>query len=499
MTRPVRLLLALLALLCVGSAGATTVVSPNGGTSVTYGTGSASVLDQVVGATEASVLDRVVTASQDGGVTVSERVGLTLGGNAIAVVAARTVTNATLGRSLMGVKMAWDVGTAVGGDIAKWLGLGPISPGQGVVPTNDGWMADPGQAPTQTSAVTCEAQDILRSQVIHHASGATYAACLADLAGMLDGSQVTAPDGTRSSTSGCFVNSSDPALAGISCTVSVAFTNGTVSQFTGSAPNVANDGVKPVSSCPAVIDALNPEWSNSSPPVRSDGTCPTGRYSGLSGDTGASKLANLLSSLSAADRAQLVSGLLSQGTSVLADGERTLTGPDSVVGQPVTTTTTNPDGSTTTVTTTPKTNYTYSGDTASYSTTTDTTTQTCTNNSCNTTSTTTTTGGSSKAGGSDTGNDCQTNSGAVGCQDLGTPPSDTPTWTPKVITWAAETLGGSAACPADQSFTLPVLKSVMVLHWQPACDVAPTIRAGLLLLTALSCATYLVMTLKAGA
>ena len=99
--------------------------------------------------------------------------------------------------------------------------------------------------------------------------------------------------------------------------------------------------------------------------------------------------------------------VLQLGGNLTGASDRTMTGPASITGTPVTSTTTNPDGTTTTTTTTPTTNYTYNGPSISWTVTNTTTTQTCTGQgSCSTT--TTTTDNQQKG-------ECEINPAAAGC------------------------------------------------------------------------------------
>lgn len=78
----------------------------------------------------------------------------------------------------------------------------------------------------------------------------------------------------------------------------------------------------------------------------------------------------------------------------------------------------------------------------------------------------------------------------AGCKDLGEPEDVAPEWEESIVPWTVESLGLPSGCPVPYSFTVRGI--VMALDYQVLCDVAPVIRAGMLILAWLS-ATFFVI------
>lgn len=171
----------------------------------------------------------------------------------------------------------------------------------------------------------------------------------------------------------------------------------------------------------------------------------------------------------------LVNESLTRGVAFPSDAP-VVTGPASITGSPVTTTTTSPAG-TRTETRTQTVHNTYQGDTITHNTTNNTTI-------VNEAGETTTINEETPAQ-EPQETECDKRPDALGCQTLDEPPSDAPQWRNVEVSWAAEALGLPAACPPPRP--IHVRQWQWALSYQPACDVAPAVRAGILALTALSC------------
>ena len=180
----------------------------------------------------------------------------------------------------------------------------------------------------------------------------------------------------------------------------------------------------------------------------------------------------------------LVKSIVEAGAKVEVDTELQAKTTTPTVQGP-TTTTTNSNGTTSTTST-------------SYST-------ACTGSSCNVTTNTqvtvtnTTTGDVISQSGTvaePTPDDCKSNPESVGCAKLGTPGTDAPVWKEKTVVFEPEDLGGLSGCPAPEDWVLPMSGFHLAWSYQPACDVAPIIRAGILLLTALGCSLWIMGTVK---
>lgn len=154
-------------------------------------------------------------------------------------------------------------------------------------------------------------------------------------------------------------------------------------------------------------------------------------------------------------------GVASTGTSV--------TGPASVPGETTTKTTTSANGTTQVSTTTTNYNYTYNDNRVTVT----------------ETKTTQNPDGSTETETTDEPKDeCAKNPEALQCKELGQE-DGSPTWETKTVLFQAENLGLSGACPAPWVANLRGWN--LTMSYQPVCDVAPTVRLGLLAVTALMC------------
>lgn len=242
-----------------------------------------------------------------------------------------------------------------------------------------------------------------------------------------------------------------------------------------------------VNHCPESIDASNP--ANNIPagaPVGSDGKCKTGRYAPKTVEQVRDKIKDLPDTPEQnLRRARALEEALKRGLSVETD-PGTARGPATIVGQPTTRTSTTPEGTTTT-TRTPTTRFGYNGPTVTAE---DDVTERTVNPDGSIEQTT------------DSGlppaevplTDCEKFPDDIGCMDSGTPPDTKPEWQEKTVVFTPESLGLSGSCPPPYTFT--VHQIAMSMDYQPACDIAPIIRAGVLALTALGCMLWMFAAVK---
>jgi hypothetical protein len=177
-----------------------------------------------------------------------------------------------------------------------------------------------------------------------------------------------------------------------------------------------------------------------------------------------------------------------------------VSGPATKVGQGATSTTvdTGSDGSqqTTTTTSTPTYHYDYAGNKVTQ-TTTETTTTTKSDGSSSTT--TSSPGGNSSGTGTgaaaDSADLCALHPGIVACDTLGTPDGTDPTWGTRNVTFTPEDIGMPSGCPGPRTFTVRSIN--FTLNYQPACDIAPVVSAGLVAFCALGCALWIMSVIKA--
>lgn len=171
--------------------------------------------------------------------------------------------------------------------------------------------------------------------------------------------------------------------------------------------------------------------------------------------------------------------VLKAGGSLQDTGTHTVTGPVSVPGETKTKTATSANGTTTVSTVNNTYNYSYSGNTFII-----TTTETITNPD-----------GSTETTASDTPDPlCADNPISLACVKLGDVPTDEPGWETKTIAYQADSLGLPAACPAP--WTATIRGWSLSMSYQPACDVAPSIRLGLLALSSLGALLMIITTVR---
>lgn len=171
--------------------------------------------------------------------------------------------------------------------------------------------------------------------------------------------------------------------------------------------------------------------------------------------------------------------VLDAGGRVSDTGQHTVSGPSSVPGSTSIQTTTKPDGTTSISTTTTTYNITYNNNTINV-----TTTEKTTNPDGTTTETTT----------EPKQTECEKNPNSVGCADLTNNEKGEPGWQTKNVVYQVDSLGLPAACPAP--WTGVVRAWSLSMSWQPACDQAPAIRAGVLALASLSALLLIITTVR---
>lgn len=127
-------------------------------------------------------------------------------------------------------------------------------------------------------------------------------------------------------------------------------------------------------------------------------------------------------------------------------------------------------------------NYTYNGDTITYNKTAETTNPDGSKQSVTDTNP------------QDLRSDCEKHPNTIGCAQFGDIPTDKPEWKTKTVDYAPDSLGLPSGCPAPKTISLRNWD----LHWsyQPLCDVAPVIRAGILALAAVGALLFIVGTVK---
>lgn len=176
---------------------------------------------------------------------------------------------------------------------------------------------------------------------------------------------------------------------------------------------------------------------------------------------------------------QIMDEVFRNGGSIDDDGNHTLTGPSTVTGSSSMKTVQRPDGTSAVSITNTTYNITYNNNSMSVTTTEKTT------NPDGTTEETTTTPQKTE---------CEKNPNSVGCADLTNNETAKPTWETKNVVYQVDSLGLPAACPAP--WTGVVHGWNLSMSWQPACDVAPGIRAGVLALAALSALLLIITTIR---
>lgn len=194
------------------------------------------------------------------------------------------------------------------------------------------------------------------------------------------------------------------------------------------------------------------------------GLCPTGSWADASSASVSSRLAS--APISDANLSRVWREVLDHGGQIEDSGPASLTGPSSVPGPTSTTTRTTPSGTTEVTTSTVTNNIVYQGNTLII------TTSTVTNNVDGSTTTTT----------EPKTDPCSFDPESLACMKLGTPPTDAPSWETKTVTYQADSLGMPAACPAP--WTATIRGWSLSMSYEPACNVAPQVRAGVLALAA---------------
>lgn len=224
-----------------------------------------------------------------------------------------------------------------------------------------------------------------------------------------------------------------------------------------------------------------------SPPIGSDGMCPTGNYVGRTSQQLADSLRDDLTSAKVSP-ATVAQSIIQDGGDIKTLAPSSLTGPASSTGIPQTTVTTSSAGSVTTVNNTPTYNYTYGSTSITY-----TTTNTNVTNNAGNVTTTTKTGTQS-----DPTDPCTLHPEVAGCMPLGTATDKVPVpqGVPIAITPVDVGMGSSGSCPADYSFFF--LGRSYLISWTPTCNVVTTwVRPVVIAVAAVVAAMVFVGGLKA--
>ena len=243
-----------------------------------------------------------------------------------------------------------------------------------------------------------------------------------------------------------------------------------------------------------------------------DGQCPSGAYAPITEDELRDKLrqAGGLGNAQVAGAAEQAVDLGGQSMSATSSK---ISGPGYQVGPTTQTQTTSAvdaqgNASTSTTSVTPTYNYNYSD--GGVSATTTTTTKVTNSDGSSTTTTsgpavnaatgsspgtgTGSSAGTSAGTSSDTSDLCALHPDVLACDKLGTPPTDTPVWSSKEVSFAVEDLGLPSGCPASRVWTVHGFS--LPFNYQPACDIAPTVRAALVALCALGCSLWIMSTIR---
>lgn len=171
--------------------------------------------------------------------------------------------------------------------------------------------------------------------------------------------------------------------------------------------------------------------------------------------------------------------VLQGGGSLQDTGVHSLSGPASVPGGTSTKQVTKADGTTAVSVTNTTYNYTYNNNSMTVS-----KTEKTTNPDGSTEQTTST----------PEKTECEKNPNSVGCADLTNNETGKPTWETKNVVYQVDSLGLPAACPAP--WTGVVHGWALSMSWQPACDQAPAIRAGVLALASLTALFFIITTVR---
>lgn len=211
--------------------------------------------------------------------------------------------------------------------------------------------------------------------------------------------------------------------------------------------------------------------------VRVDQMCAGGALQTLTPEQAADKVKPYADPAKAVD---VVKQAMGQGVSAQPYAEpRPAIGPATLTQPATTKTVTQPNGSTAVSTVTVTNNITYAGDTY---------------NVTNTTVTNNPDGSTTTESQTPQKDPCDVNPTSLACIKLGDPPSDTPTWQTKTVSFQSESLGLSGACPAPWTGT--VHGWTLSMSYQPACDVAPQIRLGVLALASLGALLMIITTVR---
>lgn len=206
------------------------------------------------------------------------------------------------------------------------------------------------------------------------------------------------------------------------------------------------------------------------------GLCPAGVYSPVT----VQNAANSLSSTSITDPnlAKVWREVLDNGGKIDDTGPAQLTGPTQLPGPTSTSVKTTATGTQAVTTTTTNYNITYN-----------------TNNiTINESKVISNPDGSSETVTQKSPEPCAVDPTSLTCAKLGDPGTDSPQWQTKIVTYQAESLGLGAACPAPWAGTVHGWN--LSMSWQPACDVAPNVRLGILALATLGALLMIVTTVR---
>lgn len=206
------------------------------------------------------------------------------------------------------------------------------------------------------------------------------------------------------------------------------------------------------------------------------GLCPAGTQSPITSTQAAAALAK--TSITDGNLARVWREVLDNGGKIDDTGPAQLTGPTQVSGPTSTSVKTTATGTQAVTTTTTNFNVSYN-----------------TNNiTINESKVISNPDGSSETVTEKPAEPCAADPTSLACVKLGDPGTDSPQWQTKTVTYQAESLGLAAACPAPWTGTVHGWS--LSMSWQPACDVAPNVRLGILALATLGALLMIVTTVR---
>jgi len=205
------------------------------------------------------------------------------------------------------------------------------------------------------------------------------------------------------------------------------------------------------------------------------GSCPSGSPTPVAASAVAPKLTGPISD---PNLAKVWREVLDNGGQIEDTGVPSLTGPTQVTGPTTSSTSTTANGTSAVTNTTINYNINYNSNTLTI----------------NESKTVANPDGSTSTTTQKPAEPCAADPLSLACAKLGDPGTDNPKWETKTVTFQAENLGFGGSCPAP--WTAIVRGWQLSMSYQPACDVAPQVRLGLLALSTLGALLMIVNAVK---